>query len=32
MSERIHSPEPAREPVLNPVDRVSEMLFGLFMG
>jgi VIT1/CCC1 family predicted Fe2+/Mn2+ transporter len=31
MSERIHSPEPAREPVLNPVDRVSEMLFGLFM-
>jgi hypothetical protein len=22
---------PAREPVLNPVDRVSEMLFGLFM-
>jgi len=31
MSERIDSPEPAREPVLNPVDRVSEMLFGLFM-
>ena len=31
MSERIHSPEPAREPVLNPVDRVSETLFGLFM-
>jgi hypothetical protein len=31
MSERIQSPEPAREPVLNPVDRVSEMLFGLFM-
>lgn len=24
-------PEPAREPVLSPVDRVSEMLFGLFM-
>jgi hypothetical protein len=23
--------EPAREPVLSPVDRVSEMLFGLFM-
>jgi len=23
--------EPVREPVLNPVDRVSEMLFGLFM-
>jgi hypothetical protein len=23
--------KPAREPVLNPVDRVSEMLFGLFM-
>jgi VIT1/CCC1 family predicted Fe2+/Mn2+ transporter len=31
MSEQIHSLEPAREPVLNPVDRVSEMLFGLFM-
>jgi len=31
MNERIHSPEAAREPVLNPVDRVSEMLFGLFM-
>jgi VIT1/CCC1 family predicted Fe2+/Mn2+ transporter len=31
MSERIDSPEPAREPVLNPVDRVSELLFGLFM-
>jgi len=31
MSEPIDSPEPAREPVLNPVDRVSEMLFGLFM-
>jgi hypothetical protein len=24
-------PEPEREPVLDPVDRVSEMLFGLFM-
>jgi hypothetical protein len=24
-------PEPAREPVLDLVDRVSEMLFGLFM-
>ncbi len=24
-------PEESREPVLNPVDRVSEMLFGLFM-
>lgn len=23
--------EPGREPILNPVDRVSEMLFGLFM-
>ena len=31
MSEPIHTPEPAREPVLNPVDRVSEILFGLFM-
>jgi VIT1/CCC1 family predicted Fe2+/Mn2+ transporter len=31
MSERIVEPAAAREPVLNPVDRVSELLFGLFM-
>jgi VIT1/CCC1 family predicted Fe2+/Mn2+ transporter len=31
MSERCRAPETAREPVLNPVDRVSELLFGLFM-
>jgi hypothetical protein len=28
---REHSEDATREPVLNPVDRVSEMLFGLFM-
>jgi hypothetical protein len=27
----IHPEKPKREPVLSPVDRVSEMLFGLFM-
>lgn len=26
-----HFPEPKRAPVLDPVDRVTEMLFGLFM-
>lgn len=31
MSEEIGAPGPTREPVLNPVDRVSELLFGLFM-
>jgi hypothetical protein len=31
MSEEHHPEEPTREPVLSPVDRVSEMLFGLFM-
>jgi hypothetical protein len=31
MSEELHAEETAREPVLSPVDRVSEMLFGLFM-
>ena len=31
MSEHGRLSEPAREPVLNPVDRVSELLFGLFM-
>jgi VIT1/CCC1 family predicted Fe2+/Mn2+ transporter len=31
MSEPIGAPGSAREPVLNPVDRVSELLFGLFM-
>jgi len=31
MSEQIGAPEPVREPVLSPVDRVSEVLFGLFM-
>ncbi len=31
MSEWEREAEAAREPVLNPVDRVSEMLFGLFM-
>ena len=31
MSDRNVSEEEAREPVLEPVDRVSEMLFGLFM-
>ena len=31
MTARNDKEEPAREPVLNPVDRVSEMLFGLFM-
>ena len=31
MSDRLTSDEPIRAPVLSPVDRVSEMLFGLFM-
>jgi hypothetical protein len=31
MSEQHREAEPARERVLNPVDRVSELLFGLFM-
>lgn len=31
MSEPHRSPGSAREPVLSPVDRVSELLFGLFM-
>jgi VIT1/CCC1 family predicted Fe2+/Mn2+ transporter len=31
MNEPGRAPESAREPVLNPVDRVSELLFGLFM-
>ena len=31
MNENNIATESAREPVLNPVDRVSEMLFGLFM-
>jgi len=31
MNEPGRAPETAREPVLNPVDRVSELLFGLFM-
>lgn len=31
MTERTLDPKAAREPVLSPVDRVSEMLFGLFM-
>jgi VIT1/CCC1 family predicted Fe2+/Mn2+ transporter len=31
MSERVVKAATAREPVLNPVDRVSELLFGLFM-
>jgi hypothetical protein len=31
MSEQILGAEAAREPVLSPVDRVSELLFGLFM-
>ena len=31
MSEGHVTSESAREPILNPVDRVSEMLFGLFM-
>jgi len=31
MSERIVEAAAVREPVLNPVDRVSELLFGLFM-
>ena len=31
MSERQREAEPVREPLLSPVDRVSEMLFGLFM-
>ena len=30
-NEKIHHEETTREPVLSPVDRVSEMLFGLFM-
>ncbi len=31
MSDQDRVAQPAREPVLNPVDRVSELLFGLFM-
>lgn len=31
MADENRAPEPPREPVLNPVDRVSEVLFGLFM-
>lgn len=31
MSEGVRENEAAREPVLSPVDRVSELLFGLFM-
>jgi len=31
MSDRLTSDEPVRAPILSPVDRVSEMLFGLFM-
>ncbi len=31
MSDQKAAAEPAREPVLSPVDRVSELLFGLFM-
>ena len=31
MSEPNRDAHPAREPVLSPVDRVSELLFGLFM-
>ena len=31
MSERQRGVEEAREPVLSPIDRVSELLFGLFM-
>jgi hypothetical protein len=31
MSEQQRPAEPAREPLLSPVDRVSELLFGLFM-
>ena len=31
INEEIHNEETTREPVLSPVDRVSEMLFGLFM-
>ncbi len=31
MNEMNHTEQAVREPVLNPVDRVSEMLFGLFM-
>ena len=31
MSERQREVEEAREPVLSPIDRVSELLFGLFM-
>ena len=31
MNEEIHHGATTREPVLSPVDRVSEMLFGLFM-
>src|SRR4051812_30995371 len=31
MSDNIQVESPAREAILNPVDRVSEMLFGLFM-
>ena len=31
MTEQIRPAPPPREPVLSPVDRVSEVLFGLFM-
>ena len=31
MSDRLTSDDPVRAPILSPVDRVSEMLFGLFM-
>src|SRR5688572_33107277 len=31
MNENAPDAGPAREPILNPVDRISEMLFGLFM-
>jgi hypothetical protein len=30
MSEQQRDADPAREPLLSPVDRVSELLFGLF--
>ena len=31
INEEVRHEEPTREPVLRPIDRVSEMLFGLFM-
>jgi len=31
INEEVRHEEPTREPVLSPIDRVSEMLFGLFM-